>query len=415
MKNLLNDLFELSNFKLRANKIEYHRTIFDEIFKSDSSFIGIYGSRGVGKTTIMMQLAKKLDYNADEILYISCDHPMLSGVSLFELVEYFSKYGGKVIFIDEVHEALNYEKELKSISDFLDIKLFFSGSSAIKLTNPSFTRRFAMFHLPILSFREYLELSLKVALPSFSFEKVVTNHTKIANSILETLKEEKILRNFSEYLKVGAYPFYFSNKQNYNQMLLDTVNTILYTDLSSIYNLSGEKVVVLKKLLSSICVSDPLELSIESLSKRVGVSKATLYKYIEYLHRAELLRHITYEGKRFKSMQKPDKLYLSNPTLFHTLCLKPKVGTLRESFFASQVSFNSSLYYVEKGDFLVDESYTVEIGGKNKGFERPSKATTPQDKVRGQLKDIKNSFVVADDIEVGFKNKIPLWIFGFLY
>ncbi len=401
MKNLLNDLFELSNSKLRANKIEYQRCIFDEIFKCDSSFIGIYGSRGVGKTTIMLQLAKKLKYKSDEILYISCDHPILSTVSLFELVEYFSKYGGKVIFIDEVHEAQNYEQELKSISDFLDIKLFFSGSSAIKLTNPSFARRFAMFHLPILSFREYLELSLKVSLPSFSFNELVNNHTDISNDILTKLKEQKILKHFSEYLKVGAYPFYFSNKQNYNQMLLDTVNTVLYTDLSSIYNLSGEKVLVLKKLLNSICVSDPLELSIESLARRVGVSKATLYKYIEYLHTAELLRHITYEGKRFKSMQKPDKLYLSNPTLFHTLCLKPKIGTLRESFFASQVSFKSSLYYVSKGDFLVDESYTVEIGGKNKSFE--------------QLKDIKNSFVVADDIEVGFKNKIPLWLFGFLY
>ncbi len=401
MKNLLNNLLELSNRKLRANKIKYRRGIFNEIRGSDSQFIGIYGSRGVGKTTLMLQIAQEMEYEADEILYISCDHPILSDVSLFGLVEYFYKYGGKCIFIDEVHEASNYEQELKSISDFLDIKLFFSGSSAIKLTNASFARRFAMFHLPVLSFREYLELSLECVLPSYRFEEITVNHTTIANTLLQTLGEQKILKHFSEYLRVGAYPFYFSNRQNYQQMLLDTVNTILHTDLGSVYNLSGEKIVVLRKLLNSICVSDPLELSMESLSRKVGVSKATLYKYIGYLHKAELLRHITYEGKRFQSMQKPDKLYLSNPALFHTLCLKPKTGTLRESFFASQVSFRSSLHYVTRGDFLVDETYTVEIGGKNKGFE--------------QIKDIPNSFVAADDIEVGFGNKIPLWLFGFLY
>jgi hypothetical protein len=100
-------------------------------------------------------------------------------------------------------------------------------------------------------------------------------------------------------------------------------------------------------------------------------------------------------------MKKPDKLYLANTTLFSSLCLEPQIGTLRESFFASQVSFQSSIYYVDKGDFLVDEKYTFEIGGKNKGFE--------------QIKDVSNSFVIADGIEIGFKNKLPLWLFGFTY
>lgn len=100
-------------------------------------------------------------------------------------------------------------------------------------------------------------------------------------------------------------------------------------------------------------------------------------------------------------MQKPDKLYLSNTTLLSTLSIEPQIGTLRESFFASQVSVNSSIYYVDKGDFLVDEKYTFEVGGKNKDFS--------------QIKDVDNSFVVADGIEVGFKNKMPLWLFGFLY
>jgi predicted AAA+ superfamily ATPase len=258
-----------------------------------------------------------------------------------------------------------------------------------------------MYHLPILSFKEYLELELNKSFESYTVENILENHVDMANSIIKELDDEKVLKHFEDYIKIGAYPFYFENKDSYTQMVLDTINTILYTDLGSIYNISGDKINTLRKLLSSICVSNPLELSIESLAQKVGTSKVTLYKYIELLHKAELLRHVVYEGKRFKSMKKPDKLYLANTTLFSSLCLEPQIGTLRESFFASQVSVNSSIYYVDKGDFLIDEKYTFEIGGKNKSFD--------------QIKDVKNSFVVADSIEVGFKNKLPLWLFGFIY
>jgi len=244
-------------------------------------------------------------------------------------------------------------------------------------------------------------MSYSKVIQSYNLENILNYHVDIANNVMQELGDEKILKHFEHYLKIGAYPFYFENKNNYTQMVLDTINTILYTDLGSIYNITGDKINTLRKLLTSICVSNPLELSIEALSKKVGVSKVTLYKYIELLHKAELLRHITFEGKRFKSMQKPDKLYLANTTLFSSLCLESKIGTIRESFFASLVSVKSSIYYVDKGDFLVDEKYIFEIGGKNKGFE--------------QIKDIENSFVVADGIEVGFKNKLPLWLFGFLY
>ena len=402
MKSLLNDLFELSTTRLDLLKIDYKRFLFNRIKKSDSKFIGIYGSRGVGKTTLMLQIANSLEYRDDELLYISCDHPKLADISLFELVQEFSKYGGKIIFIDEIHEARNFEQELKSVYDFIDIRVIFSGSSAIKLTNPSFTRRFAMYHLPILSFREYLELSLDIKLDSFSLEEILENHTQLSKKTIQALDTEKVLKHFLLYLKHGAYPLYFSNKDGFSQMLLDTVNAILYKDLVPIYNISGEKIVLLKKLLTSICLSEPMELSVEKLSKRIATSKVTLYKYIEYLHRAELLTHIIFEGKRFKSLQKPDKLYLANSNLFSTLCLEPKIVAIRESFFISNtLGAGCSLYYVNRGDFLVNEKYTVEIGGKNKGFE--------------QIKDIPNSYVVADGIEVGFKHKIPLWLFGFLY
>jgi len=401
LDNLLNNVKRLSYIKLNKKLPKYRRFLFDEVLQSQDNIVGIYGSRGVGKTTLMLQVARELNLEYDELLYLSCDYPPFQGVSLFDFVDYFQSLGGKCIIIDEIHEAHNFEQHLKSIYDFFDIKIIFSGSSAIKLTNPSFARRYAMKKLPILSLREFLELKYNLQLPFFGLEETVNNHENISYRVLDQLKKQKILKEFKDYLKEGAYPFYFESDKPYFQKIIDSINTVLHSDIALLYSVPPEKISILKKLLATICVSKPLELSIEKLAKTVGVSRATLYKYIEYLHRAELLRHITYEAKRFKNVQKPDKLYLSNTNLCDALCMQSDIGSRREIFFANQISFAHSIYYIDRGDFLVNEKYTFEIGGKNKSFK--------------QIKDIPNSFVVADDIEVGFGNRIPLWLFGFLY
>jgi predicted AAA+ superfamily ATPase len=401
MENLLNNIKRLSYIKLNKKLPSYRRFLFGEVLNAHDKIIGIYGSRGVGKTTLMLQVARELKLSYDELLYISCDYPLLQGISLFELVDYFYALGGKCMIIDEIHEAKDFEQHLKSIYDFFDIKIIFSGSSAIQLTNPSFARRYTMKKLPVLSFREFLELKRGYSFGSYTLEEMVTNHENIAYEILDILKEEKVLKEFREYLKQGAYPFYFESHKPYFQKIIDSINTILHTDIAMLYSVPPEKITILKKLLATICVSKPLELSIEKLAKTVGVSRATLYKYIEYLHRAELLRHVTYEAKRFKNVQKPDKLYLSNTNLCNALCMESDIGSKREIFFVNQLSFAHSLYYIDRGDFLVDEKFTVEIGGKNKGFK--------------QIANIPNSFLACDDIEIGFGAKIPLWLFGFLY
>jgi len=401
MVNLLESIRKISYHRLSMALPEYRRFLYEDITSSTSRIVGIYGSRGVGKTTLMLQVLKSLDYTPEEVLYLSCDHPIFADVSLYAFVEYFYERGGKCVLIDEIHEAKNFEQELKSIYDFLDIKIIFSGSSAVKITNASFARRYSMFRLPALSLREFMELQLNIELNAYTLEDITLNHTSYANEINKKLSKEKILKLYHDYITFGAYPYYLNDIESYNQKMVDTINTILYTDIALLYKVPASKVELLKKLLLTICVSKPLELSIEKLSAKVGVSKVTLYNYIDYLHRAELLRHVTYEAKRFKSMQKPDKLYLAHPNLFGALCKKSEVGTMRETFFASMVSAGYSIYYVDRGDFLIDETYTFEIGGKNKSFD--------------QIKELKNAFVVSDDIEIGFDNRIPLWLFGFLY
>jgi len=401
METILENTKRLYRLKLNQVLPSYKRFLFSSVKNSKAKITGVYGSRGVGKTTLLLQVLKEHDFKEDEKLYISCDHPMFQEVSLFDFVDEFSKFGGEIIVIDEIHKIENFQIQIKMIYDFLSIKVYFSGSSAVEISNADFSRRYSMYHLPILSLREFLELTEGMSLASYSLEEVLSNHENIANAIIDKLSNKKILKHFSKFIDVGIYPFYFEDERKYIDRVHENINTILYTDLVNVVKIDASKIESLKRLLLSICVSNPLEITMEKLAKKVGITKPTLYKYITYLGRSELLHHIIFDAKRFQNLQKPDKLYLNNTNLFNALCINSNIGTVRETFFVSMLYKQHLVNYASRGDFLIDAKYTVEIGGKNKSFN--------------QIKDLENSFVVADDIEVGFGNKIPLWLFGFLY
>ncbi|NPA58702.1 MAG: ATP-binding protein [Aquificae bacterium] len=401
MGELLERAVQLSLLKTGQEIPTYKRFLYPQLEKSPSSIIGIYGARGVGKTTLMLQWLKSMPFTINEAIYISCDHPIFVDLDLFGFLEEFYKMGGKVIFIDEIHKVKDFQKHLKSAYDFLKLKIVFSGSSAVRITNPDLVRRFSMYKLPILSLREYIEMLYGIKLESYTLEEIIKNHQIIAESVVKALGDVKILAVFQDYNIHGAYPFYFEDRGLFIDKLQDTVNAVLYYDLAELYNISPEKIHTIKKLLATICVSKPLELSIERLAGITGISKITLYRYLDYLSRGELILHITHEAKRFKSVRKPDKLYLANTNLFHALCLKPDKGSIRETFFASMLNYRHRLHYLDTGDFLVDERYIFEVGGKGKSFS--------------QIKDRENSFLAVDGIEIGLGRKIPLWLFGFLY
>ncbi|MDD2356403.1 MAG: AAA family ATPase [Thiovulaceae bacterium] len=400
MQNIVENSKRLYRLKLNQTLPEYKRYLYEEIAVQKSKIVGLYGSRGVGKTTLLLQVLKELDYPENQKLYISCDHPIFQEISLFDFVDEFSKKGGEVIVIDEIHQANDFQKNIKLIYDFLNIKVFFSGSSAVEITNADFARRYAMYHLPILSLREYLEFSQNISLKSYRLEDLLQNHENIAFEIFESLKDKKILKYFNDFLSVGVYPFYFEDETKYIDRINETINTVLHVDLTKVTSIQADKIDSLKKLLLTICVSKPLEISIDELSKTVGITKPTLYKYIEYLSRAELVTHVIHEAKRFHASRKPDKLYLSNTNIFNALCINSDIGTLREAYFVSMLK-QHTMHYTDIGDFIIDEKYIFEIGGKNKSFK--------------QIKDLENSYIIADDIEVGHGNKISLWMMGFLY
>ena len=376
--------------------ISYERYFFD-VVDFRERLIGIVGARGVGKTTFLLQHLDKLDVADDKKLYFSVDSIISENASLFEIAESFSNVGGKVLVIDEIHKYKNFEIELKEIYDFLDIKVIFSGSSAIVLEHKKadLSRRAVLYRVKGLSFREFLEIKLGKKFSKYQLQEILTSHISIAKEIT---KEIKPLQYFKEYLKVGYYPFYFETPDTYYLKLEETINAVVESDLPMLFNIEPSNIVKLKQLIHYICNSKPYELNLTSLAQKIGINRKTLYLYIHYLSLGDIFLKVLPSAKGDTIFSKPSKLYLNNTNLNFAYCENQEVGTLREQFFSNQVK---DVKYSKIGDFLLNEKYIIEVGGKGKSFK--------------QIKDIENSFVVADDIEIGFGNKVPLWLFGFLY
>ena len=384
---------------LQNTSSEFKRYMHNSLDMNEK-LIGIIGSRGVGKTTFILQYLKELDIPFEKKLYFSADHFQAVKYSLYEIAEEFSKQGGKVLAIDEIHKYPNFEMELKSIYDTFDLKVIFSGSSALKLEHAKadLSRRAVLYRVNGMSFREFLEYETGQEFDAYGLEDILKRHTDIA---LDINAKVKPFEYFKKYLEHGYYPFYKENRNNYSQKLLEVVNVVLESDLPLIFNIEPKNVFKLKKLLSLLCQSKPYELNISKLSTKIEINRNTLYSYLHYLEAGSLTTMVKQLSKGDGILTKPEKLYLNNTNLNFSYCAEHDVGTLREQFFVNQLHLHYTVHYSKIGDFLIDGQYIVEIGGKNKGFK--------------QIKDIENSFVVADNIEIGSGSKIPLWLFGFLY
>ena len=387
---------QLSNFYFSLPTPSFKRYLFHKI-DLQSKLIGILGQRGVGKTILLRQIAQSLEIPISKMLYISADNVI---ECLSEIAIDFSALGGKLLIIDEIHKASNFAQELKIIYDFVDIKVIFSGSSALEIENSKvdLSRRALFYHLHSLSFREFLSIKFQKEFPTYSLDNILTNHTDIA---MELKKEFKPLEYFKYYKEYGSYPFFTEGEMGYNLRLNEIINIILDSEVATIYNVDSHKISTIRKLLHLLCFSHPFELNIQNISASAEISRNTLYSYLYYLQKANLLEIVGGNFKNKKLLNKPDKIYLENINLYNILCNEQNIGSVRESFFVSQLKINHSIKYSNIGDFSIDDKIIVEIGGKNKSFK--------------QIKDIPNSYVIADDVEIGNGNKIPLWLFGFLY
>jgi predicted AAA+ superfamily ATPase len=411
---MLEELFSLSQNFIKINNREYIR-YFLKTNPLKSRFSIVVGQRGVGKTTAMIKhilSSYDNDIFTNKALYIQADHFLVANRSLYEIAEQFYNLGGEMICFDEIHKYHTWSTELKSIYDtYPKLTIVASGSSALEIYKGSrdLSRRAVVYKMFGMSFREFIELTIGIGLKSFRLEEINRNHQRIAHETINSIekKGKKILSLFKDYLEYGYYPYFreYKNKELFYITLEQNIHTTLESDLIAIYpSLSGNSIKKIKKLLSIIAASVPFTPDLKRLKKILDVGdERTLKTYLKYLEDAGIILTASKSGRGLRELEKPEKIYLNNPNLIYAISSQTPVniGNLRETFFINMSSTLHKVTIPAQGDFLVNGKYTFEIGGKNKDFT--------------QIKDLKNSFLAVDNIEIGVGNKIPLWLFGFLY
>ena len=401
---MLNKFRQFQNALLKTLDTKNTRYFYDELLNNEK-LLAVVGARGVGKTTTLLQYLKEHKLPNSKKLYVSID--WFDSESIFEIAEEFYKHEGKLLIVDEIHKYPNFEKELKNIYDIFDLRVVISGSSALSINHAKadLSRRVLKKEVKGLSFREFLEFKYDISLPVFELADVFKKHIDLSYEILQMIDKPSILPAFKEFLANGYYPFYFQNQDSssYLLKLKETINVVLEIDIPSISNIKYSTTRKFKKLIEFICSSSPYTPNMQTLLAKMDMHKneySELYTYLDYLQKAKILRLSKSANKKDAILTKPEKIYLNNPNLHFAYCDYKERGTLREVFFVSMLE-GYNLFVPKQGDFLIEDSYIVEVGGKGKGFK--------------QVKDIDNSFVAADDIEIGSGDKIPLWLFGFLY
>ena len=386
--------------KISKTTLDFKRYLLDEI-DYDNQLIAIKGARGSGKTTLLLQHAKK-NLDLKTTLYVSLDNLFFQDNTLVSLAENFYKNGGKNLLLDEVHKYPNWSREIKLIYDgYAELNVIFTSSSMLEIykSESDLSRRAITYDLKELSFREFIKFDTKIDFPAHNLEDLLENHNAIAISVLEKIKPIPL---FAKYLEFGCYPYYKKSTKFYNQKLLNTINLIIEIDINAVDHISYDLIVKLKKLLFAIATSAPFTPNITKLSERIGMSRAMLIEAIKQLERAGLVNELYKPTKGIGVLTKPEKLYLNNTNLMYALAEKNvNVGNLRETFFINQFKYLAKIHLSEHADFLINEKYTFEIGGKNKSQE--------------QIHNVKNSFIAKDNIEIGINNIIPVWLFGFMY
>lgn len=386
--------------KIAHISIHFQRYLLNEI-DLNNRLIAIKGGRGSGKTTLLLQLAK-LQLNVNNTLYVSLDHIYFFDNKFYNLAKEFVNFGGTHLLLDEVHKYPNWSRELKLIYDnFPNLSVIFTSSSILEIykSESDLSRRAVSYDLKELSFREFIALETGVELEKYSFQDIMENHNSIATQLLDQIKP---LPLFAKYLKMGAYPYFKENEENYNQKLANTINLIIEVDINAVEDLNYETLVKLKKLLISIASSAPFTPNVTKLSEIVGVSRNTLIQAIKILNRAGLVNELYKDTSGIGVLTKPEKLFLNNTNLMYVLAKENiNIGNVRETFFLNQFIGIHEINLSEKADFIIDKKFTFEIGGKNK--------------TKKQIAAILDAFVAKDGIEIGFSNQIPVWLFGFMY
>ncbi len=393
-------IVEFYHSKLAQTSLSFKRYLYRSI-NWDARVIGIRGERGVGKTTMLLQRIKEKYANPDDTIYISLDHYWFKTHTLEELVGYLYNHGISEFYIDEVHKYEGWSNILKTLYDqYSGLRLIYTESSMLKLDDSSadMARRQTPYLLKGMSFREFLEYEGTMKIGPFSLDDILKRHSEIA---IDITSQTKILKEFSNYCRYGFYPFHRDAGADFLTVLQNVVNLVIESDLPAVEKISYQTIDKCKKLLMIIAENVPLQPNIEKLASSMNTTRNTLLSLLYKLDEAEILELLTVELKNYKRLVNPGKIYLGNTNLMWAFSPDGNVGTMRETFFANQLSLSHTVQMPPKGDFLVDGKFLFEIGGDGKDFS--------------QIANHPDSYLALDNIETGYRNRIPLWMFGMMY
>lgn len=389
--------------RMQTVNLDFLRGLMNRINWNDRLIL-IKGQRGVGKTTLMLQRILKVFGSTDTstVLYVSLDNIYFASHGLLDFIEQFHKMGGKYLFIDEVHKYKNWSREIKNAYDeFTDLKMVLSGSSLVNMIEgeADLSRRCISYEMQGLSFREYIEMFHRQHFDVANLDDILRHGNDICTEINAKVRPIAL---FNQYLRLGYYPFLIEGKDSYYTRIENVISMTIETELPQLRGLDIGNIRKIQALLVALSSGLPYILDTTKLSSISGIARTTLLQYLLYLHEARLINLLYSDMLTVKRMQKPDKIYIENTNLLHTLSDAVNPGTEREVFFVNQLSLSHQIEYSKTAaDFTIDHTYTIEVGGHSKGNK--------------QLEGVANGYIAAADEEYAIGNKIPLWLFGFLY
>ena len=372
------------------------RDLMDEIDWSHR-LIGIKGTRGVGKTTFLLQYAKE-KFGADRsCLYININNFYFSGHSIVEFADAFQRRGGRVLLIDQVFKHPDWNHELRRCYDlFPQLKIVFTGSSVMRLLDENSEIRDVVksYNLRGFSFREFLNLQTGMKFHAYTLDEILSGHEQIAKGILAKVRP---LDYFPDYLHHGFYPF-FLEKRNFSENLLKTMNMMIEVDILLIKQIELKYLSKIKKLLYLLAVDGPKAPNVSQLAGDIQTSRATVMNYIKYLADARLINMVYPEGEEFP--KKPAKIMMHNPNLMYPIYpVRIEEADVLETFLVNTLWKD---HKVNKGgkavSFMVDGQMPFKICQEN-----------------AKIKNDPGTVYAMHKAEIGKGNQVPLWLFGFLY
>jgi len=373
-----------------AKKFKKRRYLYREIQKIDPEyFVGIKGIRGVGKTVLMLQIAGETKNS----VYFSADSSILKPFSLYEIVYSLRNRGFENVFIDEIHKRGNWQEEIKTIYDEREVRIFFSGSSAIDIVYSSadLSRRVVLKELKPISLREFLNIRKGFNIPVYDIKTIIKKKKDL------TIKYAECIKFFEEYLEFGGvlYP-----KNGFYEALDNAIRKVIVDDLSALREIDVKYENNVYKFLYFIAKSHPFETNYTKVSKFLETSKTFVIKMVEDLEKAGIIKTVFPCAKKGIDIKREPKIYLTIPIrkYFEKKGIKIEIGSLREEFF---VNHFSELCYLKgkKGEKMPDFKLgdtIIEIGGvSKKRYQNPD-------------------YIAIDGLNTS-ENKIPLFLFGFVY